>query len=170
MLTLLSFSILVWIHGPHSATGSFFWGLSDILFPTFVLLAVLFHSFTYTLLLFKVYKVIKAKKTKEIGLKIKIARNRLWMFLGLVVVTMPVFAYAESITYADPMKEFLLDISFSLLGLNAIAMVYLFEAMGLLLSSERRTHNQLALPRQCIEMTITRPHMDGPLISATQLS
>jgi hypothetical protein len=173
MFTLLAFSLFIWIEqsrNPNSATGYFLYGLSNVLFPSFVMFSVLFHTLTYILLLLKVYKVIKSQKTKEVELKMKVARNRLCMFLGLVVVTIPVFGYAEAITYQDPMKEFLLAISFDLLGLNALAMVYLFQAMGLLLKSDKRIQNRKAPPLQCIEMTITRHQFDGPLVSATQLS
>jgi hypothetical protein len=172
MVGALVTSVYCWIEltkDPYSAAGFLFAGINDILFPSLVILSVLFHTLTYTLLLFKVYHVIKQRKNKDTELKMKVARNRLSMFLGLVVVAMPVFVYAETITYEDPMKEFLIAISFDLLGLNVIAMVYLFQAIGLLLKSDKRPQNRNVLSIKCVEPTDTKAAMDGHLVTATEL-
>jgi hypothetical protein len=170
MVIILVTSVYIWIelsHGPHSAAGFLFVRINNLLFPSLVILSALFHTLTYTLLLWKVYHVIKQRKTNDTQRKMKVARNRLSMFLGLVVVAMPVFMYSETITYEHPLKEILLAISFDLLGLNVIAVVYLFRAIGSLIKSEKRIQNKNVLSVKCADAT--SPANDGHLTTATKV-
>jgi hypothetical protein len=172
MLSILAFSLFIWFEfwqNPDSAAGYLFVGINDVLFPSFVVIAILFHSLTYTLLLLKVYQAIKQRKNRNMEAKMQVAWKRLWMFFGLVVIAMPVFIYAETITYEDPLKDVLYAISLNLLGLNVIALVYLFQAIGLLVKSDRSAIQQKPPSMRSVPVTDTKPAVDPQLITTTEL-
>jgi heme/copper-type cytochrome/quinol oxidase subunit 2 len=167
---ILGFSVYIWYEltqNPLSASGMVFVGINNILFPTFVVSAVLFHTLTYTLLLFRIYFAMKGKKNKAIESKMIVAWKRLWLFFIFVIAAIPSFIYAERTTYEDPMKVFFHAFSLNLLGLNVIAMIYLFQAIGLLVKSDKPIQN-LKLPSHRPTLSDTKPAATVP-IETTQL-